>query len=109
MAEVAKTSNRGSAPGERRGGRQKGTPNKLTASVKAALVAAFDQLGGVDSLVKWGKKNPGAFYPLWAKMLPTEIKNADGESFRFTLGDEVSAAPSEVPYTRSSSTALPIG
>ncbi len=28
---------RGSAPGERRGGRQKGTPNKLTAEVQAAI------------------------------------------------------------------------
>lgn len=33
-AVVAKRSNRGSKPGERRGGRQKGTPNKATASLK---------------------------------------------------------------------------
>src|SRR5258707_6162037 len=31
---------RGSNPGERRGGRQKGTPNKSTAMKKAALAAA---------------------------------------------------------------------
>ena len=34
IAKVAKSSNRGSAPGERRGGRTKGTPNKATASLK---------------------------------------------------------------------------
>ena len=34
IAKVAKSSNRGSAPGERRGGRIKGTPNKATASLK---------------------------------------------------------------------------
>lgn len=33
-AKVAKTSNRGSKPGERRGGRQKGVPNKATACLK---------------------------------------------------------------------------
>lgn len=33
-AKVAKSSNRGSKPGERRGGRAKGTPNKATASIK---------------------------------------------------------------------------
>jgi len=33
-ATVASNSNRGSKPGERRGGRQKGTPNKATASLK---------------------------------------------------------------------------
>jgi hypothetical protein len=32
--KVAKTSNRGSAPGERRGGRKAGVPNKATASLK---------------------------------------------------------------------------
>src|SRR3546814_6895793 len=32
--KVAKTSNRGSKPGERRGGRTKGVPNKATASIR---------------------------------------------------------------------------
>ena len=34
MAEVAKKSNRGSKPGERRGGRQPGTPNKATVEIR---------------------------------------------------------------------------
>lgn len=33
-AKVASRSNRGSKPGERRGGRKAGTPNKATASIK---------------------------------------------------------------------------
>lgn len=33
-AKVAKNSNRGSKPGERRGGRTKNTPNKVTATLK---------------------------------------------------------------------------
>jgi len=33
-AKIAKRSGRGSKPGERRGGRQKGTPNKATASLR---------------------------------------------------------------------------
>lgn len=33
-AKVAKNSNRGSKPGERRGGRRKGVPNKSTSSLK---------------------------------------------------------------------------
>jgi hypothetical protein len=69
---------RGSKPGEHRGGRKKGTPNKLTAEVKAALHAAFGQLGGVKALVAWGKKSPGEFYKLWVKLLPTEITGKDG-------------------------------
>ena len=36
----------GSKPGERRGGRQKGTPNKRTAALKAATKAAVEQVVG---------------------------------------------------------------
>lgn len=79
----------GSKPGQRRGGRRKGTPNKTTATVKAALVEAFDKLGGVPELVKWGKANPSQFYALWGKMLPTEVKNADGSVLRMQLVTEI--------------------
>ena len=54
------------------GGRKRGTPNKMTASAKAALMAAFDGSGGVAALTASAKVNPGAFYALWAKVLPME-------------------------------------
>jgi hypothetical protein len=76
MATVAKSSNRGSKPGERRGGRVKGTPNKTTATVKEALIQAFEQRGGVPSLILWAEDNPTEFYKLWGRMLPQEV-NAD--------------------------------
>ena len=79
----------GAKKGERRGGRKAGTPNKTSASVKAALCEAFDKLGGVESLVGWGKKNPAEFYRIWSRMLPTEVKNADGEPFRVAIVEEV--------------------
>jgi hypothetical protein len=67
------------AKGKKTGGRRPGSINRTTASVKAALVAAFDELGGVEALVKWGRKNPNLFYPLWARLAPTEVK-VEGES-----------------------------
>lgn len=78
---------RGSKPGERRGGRRAGTPNKTTASVKAALVAAFDDLGGVESLVSWGRRNRTEFYKLWAKLLPAEVQlsGQDGEPIQIAF------------------------
>jgi hypothetical protein len=70
------------AIGQKTGGRKKGTPNKLTVSVKEALSDAFDELGGIKSLVRWGQENPDDFYKLWVKLLPNEIKaeitGADG-------------------------------
>ena len=54
------------------GGRQKGTPNRMTKEVKEALWEAFDNLGGVESLVEWGRENPTPFYALWGKLAPLE-------------------------------------
>lgn len=41
--KVAKSSNRGSQPGERRGGRAKGVPNKATASIREIAREYTDQ------------------------------------------------------------------
>jgi hypothetical protein len=43
---AARKDGRGSRPGERRGGREKGTPNKRTAALRAALLAEFELSGG---------------------------------------------------------------
>jgi len=59
-------------------GRVKGVPNKTTVAVKAALIEAFENLGGVPSLVTWGEENRTEFYKLWAKLLPTEVTGPDG-------------------------------
>lgn len=66
---------RGSKPGERRGGRKAGTPNKLTKSVKEAFEQAFNAMQeepGVK-LGDWGKTNPTEFYKLAARLIPTEL------------------------------------
>ena len=39
---------RGSSPGERRGGREAGTPNKMTKQLKAMILSALDDAGGQD-------------------------------------------------------------
>ena len=59
------------------GGRKRGTPNKTTASVKPALLAAFDGAGGVAALVEFAKAEPAAFYQLWAKMLRLDAHSAE--------------------------------
>jgi hypothetical protein len=71
------------------GGRKKGTPNKTTADVKAALVAAFDQMGGVKSLTEFAIANPGEFYKLWAKLLPSEVKATVDGTVRLELVEEI--------------------
>lgn len=59
-------------------GRPKGSPNKTTTSVKAALMQAFEGIGGAESFTAWAKKNPDEFYKIWVRMLPQEVTGADG-------------------------------
>lgn len=55
------------------GGRQKGTTNKLTADVKAMVLDALDQKGGVAYLVEQAGTNPTAFLTLVGKVLPMTV------------------------------------
>lgn len=64
---------RGSKPGERRGGRQKGTPNKTTAILKDAVLGAFDAVGGQRYLETVARDDPKTFCTLLGKVLPTQI------------------------------------
>lgn len=57
-------------------GRQKGRPNKLTRTIKAATLEAFEELGGVQWLVQMGRGTTDdrrAFMSLLARILPAEI------------------------------------
>ena len=72
----------GSKPGERRGGRKAGTPNKTTVTVKAALTAAYEKIGGDQTFAVWAKENQTDFYKLYTKLLPLQVANPEGETFR---------------------------
>ena len=62
----------------RQGGRQKGTPNKLTADVKQAIESAFKKVGGADYLARQAEENPTAFMTLLGKVLPTQVTGEGG-------------------------------
>lgn len=66
------------ANGVKTGGRKKGTPNKLTATVKNAIAMAADDLGGKDRLVAWAKEdtaNERAFWTqIYPKLLPYQVE-----------------------------------
>jgi len=54
-------------------GRKKGTPNKLNASVKAAIEEAFHRAGGVEYLVKLAKEDKRTFAMLLGKVIPMQL------------------------------------
>lgn len=64
-------------------GRPKGTPNKLTRTVRDAFEQAFELLQQDEgdpvierpaaNLSAWAQRNPTEFYKLASKLIPTEI------------------------------------
>ena len=60
--------------GTRWGGRAKGTPNKVNQSIREAIQMAFEQVGGVEYLVRLAQEDPKTFVPLLIKTMPPEPK-----------------------------------
>lgn len=57
------------------GGRQKGTPNKITSSAREAFQFAFDTIGGHQALAEWAKNTQDEFYKLYARLIPQDINH----------------------------------
>ena len=64
------------------GGRPKGVPNKTTALLKDAILAAATKAGGREGLIGYleaqAKANPQSFLPLLGKVLPLQLTGEDG-------------------------------
>jgi hypothetical protein len=76
----------GSKPGERRGGRTKGTPNKTTQLLKDAILKAAELVGEdgegkgktVGYLKMLAKSDAKAFASLLGRVLPLQVTGSDG-------------------------------
>lgn len=76
--------------GQKTGGRQAGTPNKLTKTLKEAILASFDAVGGEEYLIGVAETDPKAYLALLGRVLPSEVKanlTASG-----TLADVIAAS-----------------
>lgn len=66
------------ARGVKTGGRTKGTPNKVTKDVRAAILDVAEQLGGAKGMLKWVQSDPVNERIFWSqiypKVLPKEIR-----------------------------------
>lgn len=86
ITKTVRKSNRGAAPGERRGGRAKGTPNKATASIRDAARQYTDDALSVLAKVMKDEEQPAAARVSAANALldrgygkPTQPVDGDGE------------------------------
>ena len=84
--------------GNRGMGRPKGSPNRITRTVREAIEAAFSEVGAERYLVEQATLNPTAFLGLIAKLLPAqimaEVSTADASS---VLPDGLVLMPKSFP------------
>ena len=70
------------AKGMKTGGRQKGTPNRLSAALKDDILNAAEAAGGeggtVAYLTEQARSNPTAFLTLLGKVLPMQVTGEGG-------------------------------
>jgi hypothetical protein len=62
-----------------KGGSRKGIPNKITGELKAMILQALDNAGGVEYLARQAEEKPAAFLALIGRVLPMTIAT-DGDT-----------------------------
>lgn len=73
------------AKGIKTGGRKKGTPNKTTAELKAAILSAFTNAGGSAYLETIAKEQPAVFCTLLGKVLPLTVGGDPANPIKHTF------------------------
>ena len=89
-----------SLPGQR-GGRAPGVPNKLTRTIREAIIESFDAIGGAVWLKKLAEEDPKAYATLLAKAMPTQVEGAGGGPVQIQIvtsvpDPEEGLAPSDI-------------
>ena len=67
------------------GGRQKGTPNKLTADLKGMILGALSAKDGQKYLERQAEENPNAFLTLVGKVLPMTVQGDSENPIQTTI------------------------
>lgn len=66
-------------------GRKHGSQNKLTKTIKEAIEASFDMVGGAEYLARMAMDEPVAYMGLLGKVLPTQVKIKTDEPLQVTF------------------------
>jgi hypothetical protein len=75
------------APGRKTGGRQAGTANKVTTAFKTAVQIVYEDIGGHKAFADWARENPGDFYRIASRLIPTEIASTqEDRHITITIG-----------------------
>lgn len=74
-------------------GRPKGSTNKNGNQLRAMILTALSESGGVEYFKQQSKENPTAFMTLIGKVLPTTISNEEDEKFEIEVTMNVIGKP----------------
>lgn len=82
------------ARGKKTGGRVAGTPNKTTASMKAAIQSVYNKLqdaqgGDHAHFLTWAQSEPTEFYKLASKLLPIQLAGDEENPIRHVMRVEL--------------------
>lgn len=76
------------------GGRQKGTPNKVTLDLRNMILDVVDQMGGAERLKEWASSSKIAEQAFWTqvvpRILPKEVNVGGQPGNPLNLGIKVS-------------------
>ncbi len=64
--------------GQKTGGRQVGTPNKVTTVFKDAVRTVYEDIGGHAAFASWAREHPTDFYKIAARLIPIETASKEG-------------------------------
>jgi hypothetical protein len=89
----------GSFPGERRGGRRAGTPNRINRDLKEMILSALTDAGGAAYLTRQAEACPAAFMALVGKVLPLQVAGEGGGPihYSFQWAAAATASPQHEP------------
>jgi hypothetical protein len=74
-----------------------------TRNARDQIRHAFDLIGGVPRLAMWAHMNPGDFYRLWSRIIPTQVTGEGGGPLQVQVswvnGRDTSGRVSSPPAT----------
>jgi hypothetical protein len=72
------------------GGRQQGTPNRLTGLFREAVLAVYEGLGGHAAFLQWARENPTEYYRIASRLIPAEMREDGGNKHITVIIDHLS-------------------
>jgi hypothetical protein len=60
-------------------------PNKLSVNARDALWKVFHDIGGTKRMGSWADENPGEFYKLFSRLVPTQVTGEEGGPVKITV------------------------